>query len=248
MDLLVLDFDGVISDSAPEAFEVARRSYLALRPDSRIAALADDALYRRFLELMPLGNRAEDYGTALAAVEDDVELPDQPAYDAFRAAQDAGWLRTYHRTFYRVRDAFRESEPERWLALIGPYPELIAILRRRAGACPYAIATSKDRRSVRVLLREYGIDDLFDEGSVLDKETGVRKTAHIEHLAERLAVPPERMTFVDDKVNHLDPVAALGVRCALAAWGYNGPREAKLAREHGHLVCGLDDVERALFD
>ena len=55
------------------------------------------------------------------------------------------------------------------------------------------------------------------------------------------------MTFVDDKANHLEDVATLGVRCCLAAWGYNGPREHALARSRGHLVCSLDDVEAELF-
>ena len=55
------------------------------------------------------------------------------------------------------------------------------------------------------------------------------------------------MTFVDDKLNHLEAVAPLGVRCALAAWGYNGPREQDAARRSGFLVCDLDDVEGKLF-
>jgi hypothetical protein len=55
------------------------------------------------------------------------------------------------------------------------------------------------------------------------------------------------MTFVDDKVNHLDAVAPLGVRCALSAWGYNGPREHELARARGYRVCSLADVESQLF-
>jgi hypothetical protein len=42
-------------------------------------------------------------------------------------------------------------------------------------------------------------------------------------------------------------VAPLGVRCALAAWGYNGERELRHARARGYLVCTLDDVDRQLF-
>ncbi|NIU75284.1 MAG: hypothetical protein GWN71_17390, partial [Gammaproteobacteria bacterium] len=42
-------------------------------------------------------------------------------------------------------------------------------------------------------------------------------------------------------------VAKLGVRCALAAWGYNGEREQRRARERGLLVCTLADVEEQLF-
>ena len=38
MRLLALDFDGVISDSAPEAFLVALRTFDTLRPESGLAA------------------------------------------------------------------------------------------------------------------------------------------------------------------------------------------------------------------
>jgi phosphoglycolate phosphatase-like HAD superfamily hydrolase len=110
-----------------------------------------------------------------------------------------------------------------------------------------AIATAKDRASVRALLDAYGIADLFDDARLLDKETGVSKSAHLEKLQRDFNVDFGEITFVDDKVNHLDAVAGLGVRCALATWGYNGEREVRLARERGYLVCTLDEVEGQLF-
>ncbi len=45
-------------------------------------------LYAPFRECMPLGNRAEDFGVVLAALEAGVSLPDQAAYDAFRSRHD----------------------------------------------------------------------------------------------------------------------------------------------------------------
>ena len=62
-----------------------------------------------------------------------------------------------------------------------------------------------------------------------------------------LGIPYAEMTFLEDKVNHLDAAARLGVRCALAAWGYNGERELRQARARGYLVCTLDDLERQVF-
>ena len=71
MELLALDFDGVISDSAPESFLVALRTYCELRPQSRLvrerdrveglesAGIRAERSYGKFLALMPLGNRAE---------------------------------------------------------------------------------------------------------------------------------------------------------------------------------------------
>ena len=247
MKLLALDFDGVISDSAREAFAVARRTYLALRPDSTLFGVDREVLYAGFLALMPLGNRAEDYATALAAIEAGAELPDQAAYDRFRAAQDPDWLGAFHARFYAVREELSETDRAAWLATLRPYPRFVALLRRRSGACEYAIATSKDRRSVGILLAHYGIADLFAPELVLDKEAGTSKATHLRRLAQARGLDWGEITFLDDKVNHLDHVAPLGVRCALAAWGYNGPREHREARARGYLVCTLDDAEQQLF-
>ena len=258
--LLALDFDGVIADSAPEAFVVAMRTFRELRPGAgpepgvahgpgapaRAQVLAHP-LYPEFLELMPLGNRAEDYGVILTALAAREPLPDQAAYDAWRDRLDRDWLRAFHKSFYRIRAGIADADPAGWTALMAPYPELPGLLRRRAGEVVLAIATAKDRRSVAALLRSYGIDDLFPEDRVLDKETGVSKADHLAHLHGRLGIPYPEMAFLEDKVTHLDAVARLGVRCALAAWGYNGEREIRQARARGHLVCTLADVEQQLF-
>ena len=248
MKALALDFDGVISDSVRESFAVAMGSYLDLRQDSSLAERDRDELYREFFELMPLGNRAEDYGTTLIALDSRHSLPDQDSYDVFRRAQDPEWLDRYHRRFYEVRAEMARTDPDGWRRLMRPYDPFVQVLRRRAGDAAYAIATSKDRESVAVLLKEYGIEDLFPPQLVMDKESGEKKTGHLRQLRAALGCDFPEITFVDDKVNHLDAVAPLGVRCALAAWGYNSRREHELAAGRGYLVCRLEDVERQLFE
>jgi phosphoglycolate phosphatase-like HAD superfamily hydrolase len=244
---LVLDFDGVVADSVREAFRVALDTYTSMRPESGLRARDRDALAAGFREIMPLGNRAEDYGAALCALDACHALPDQAAYDAFKAGLDPAWLRGFHKRFYQVRSALAAADPAGWHVLIRPYEPVLALLRRRAGEVALAIATAKDRASVGRLLAAWGAGDLFGPGRVLDKETGVSKVAHLEHLQRELGLDFPEMTFLEDKVNHLEAVAPLGVRCALAAWGYNGPREHRRARELGFLVCTLDDVEAQLF-
>ena len=214
MRALALDFDGVISDSAREAFAVAIRTDSALRPGSPLRETEE--LYAEFVEVMPLGNRAEDYGVILKALEQGAIIADQAAYDHFRLRQDPEWLRTFHEEFYRIRTSWAERDPQGWRRLLGPYPGMPEILCRRASQVTLAIATAKDRRSVCALLHEYGIEPLFRSDLILDKETGVSKCAHLEHLQRSLDVPFVDITFVDDKVNHLDAVAHLGVRCGLA--------------------------------
>jgi len=262
MRVLALDFDGVICDSAPECFAVALDTYLDLEPGSALRAERDglqdggpwrgerirrSPLYAGFVESMPLGNRAEDYGAMLRALESARPLPDQAAYDAFRSEIAPAWLDRFHLRFYERRDDFAARDPAGWRALMAPYTAFTGLLRRRAGSLTLAIATSKDRTAVERLLLDYGLSDLFARECVLDKEMGVEKRFHLLALASRLDVPPTDITFVDDKVNHLERVADLGVRCALAAWGYNGERERRIARERGFLVCSLEDAEEKLF-
>lgn len=247
MKALALDFDGVLADSGPEIFVVALRAHLALHPGTRLAQAEPARLRERFFELAPLGNRAEDFGVALTAIEAGVEIADQRAYDRFRDAHDPAELVAFHRRFYVERAALVSEGAAAWCALNPPYRPFLDVLRRRAGEARLAIATAKDRASVERLLAAWGVGDLFEPSLVLDKETAVRKRVHLALLADRLGLPFPEITFVDDRVHHLDDVASLGVRCALAAWGQNGPREHALARAHGHLVCTLDDVEAQLW-
>jgi len=260
MPMLALDFDGVVSDSAPESFLVALRTWRALHPDSRLgeellgaggapdrATIRSDALFRAFLDAMPLGNRAEDYGVVLACLDAATPLPHQSAYDAAKGALPDDFLHAFHERFYRERHDLAAADPEAWGALMGPFDFLLPILRERAGDTLLAIATAKDRPSVDALLARYGLVDLFPPERVADKEVGVSKRAHLSLLAERFEVPPAELTFVDDKVNHLEDVASLGVRCVLAGWGYNAEREWSRARAQGFAVARREDAESVLF-
>ncbi len=262
MRLLALDFDGVISDSAPEAFVVALRTWCELHPGTRFRdrlallrgpgapapeAIQAEPLYEEFMAAMPLGNRAEDYAVELSAAQEGLSLADQEAYDLYKASLPSEELRSFHKRFYQIRAGMSAADPCAWHRLMGPYPEMLELLRRRASDTLLAIATAKDRGSVAKLLAAYGIADLFPAGRVLDKEAGVSKRSHLEHLRSEHGLAFEEITFVDDKLNHLASVASLGVRCGLAGWGYNGEREAEQARAAGHLVLGLDDLEAQLF-
>ena len=259
MRVLALDFDGVISDSAGESFLVALRTYTRLRPGSRFCTAASDLdgapraailahpVYLDFLALMPLGNRAEDFAVALGLLEAGRQVGDQAAYDLEKSSQPEDFLSDYHAEFYLERQRLTEADPEAWLELLGPYPDFIALLARRAGDVELALATAKDRRSVDALLCAYGIDSLFASDRVLDKDTGVDKSAHLRALQARSGVGFEEITFIDDKVNHLDSTARLGVRCGLATWGYNGVRERALAEDRGYMLIDLEDAERQLF-
>jgi phosphoglycolate phosphatase-like HAD superfamily hydrolase len=261
--ILALDFDGVISDSAVECFWVALRTYLEISPNVGLAIAAgriatrDDlpergdveacALYRDFVELMPLGNRAEDFAVILSILESGARISDQAAYDSFRCEIDDDFLGKFHQRFYEVRLTAVNREPAAWERLMGPYREFVDLLLHRPASVELAVATAKDRDSVLRLLDHYGLSGHIRGELLLDKETGVNKRSHLVELARRTQSDFSSITFVDDKINHLDSVAPLGVRCCLATWGYNGDREHQLARARGYVLCNLDNARVQLF-
>jgi len=262
MHILALDFDGVLCDSSREVFVVAVDTFAALEPDSallgRLMPLRNHAaaggsehldteIYERFRDLLPLGNRAEDFGVSLQAVEKNAEIKDQEAYDAFYREIGEPWLDRFHRRFYECRGILREGNVRGWLQLHLPFPGLADLLRRHRERTLPAVATAKDARSVRLLLDELGFNNVFDSELILDKETGVEKTHHLRVLHERTGAEFEDITFVDDKVNHLVRVAELGVRPVLAGWGFNTDREHELARVLGFEVADLEAASEVLF-
>lgn len=262
MRVLALDFDGVVCDSSREVFTVAVRTYAQLHPGSAwIRAILDqpggDATERldfsgtpafaALQRLIPLGNRAEDFGVALRALELGLELPDQGVYDTFYRTLDPGWLAAYHATFYEVRDRLRTADTARWLALNGGYPPFTAFLTRAADRCAIAILTARDGASLDVLLDHLGVSAIIPRQLRLDKKAGLHKTSHLSQLADRLQVSFPEITFVDDKVNHLERVAPLGVRPVLAGWGLNTPREHARATTLGFPVARLDELDPVLL-
>ncbi|HSN53393.1 MAG TPA: HAD family hydrolase [Candidatus Sulfomarinibacteraceae bacterium] len=262
MKVLALDFDGVVCDSFREVLATALAGYEAIAPGSPLVAdlrsrhgvgpwhdldLGGDPVAGAFEALMPLGNRAEDFGVALRAIESGAAVGDQAAYDRFHASIDDGWIERYHRLFYEKRRAARERDREGWIGLHAPYPPFLDLLRRRAGDAVLALATAKDRESAVLLLEHLDVGDLFEPSLVMDKETGVSKTAHLSRIRERAGVTFAEVTFVDDKANHLRKVAPLGVRPVLAAWGFNSAREHADARASGFAVVNFDDAEGVLF-
>ncbi len=247
--MLALDFDGVICDSAAEVLHIALETWSALNSDETLAAKVTGFPETRsaFERLVPLGNRAEDFGVALHILSMDLDIRTQDDYDRVREGLGARWLGQFHQQFYRTRHRLRTDDLGRWLRFHRTYPAFIEVLERCQQRANLAIATAKDGESVRQLLRHFGIDHLFSDDLILDKETGIAKTAHLKILATRIRCETAQITFVDDKLNHLEATAGLGVRGVLAGWGHNTQREHKLAQEAGFAVATLETAEALLF-
>ncbi len=247
--LVALDFDGVLVDSRREVLQTAISSRRELFPKSPISQsfMDDPDRLRAFENLMPLGNRAEDFGVSLVAIEQGKIPETQEEYNDFRRELGEDFLESFHVTFYETRSRSQREDLHAWIALHLPFREMLDILSRRGRDCALVLATSKDEASARHLLQSWNLGWLFPKGHIYDKEIGVRKSAHLEAILHDFRLGPSEIRFIDDKVNHLLTAAEMGIGGVLAGWGHNTLREHVLAREHGIPVADFETVEKLLF-
>lgn len=235
--LLALDFDGVIWDSAGECFEIAMRTWEALhgqRPP------VDEGDFRRARWLVRVGGEFE---AVLAGLSEGRDLGSGTGEQFARLAADrVGQGLRFEREFYAQRRRARELDRAAWLALQRPYPEVLGELPALTRAFrEVVICTTKDEASVRELLATVPL-----ELPILGKEFSLDKRDQMNHLASARGVPLEGIVFVDDLLHNLEPVASLGVRVALAGWGYNPPSERRRAQALGIPVLQPGDLVRDL--
>ncbi len=231
--LLVLDFDGVICDSAPENAATAWRVCQFLWPQRFPAGpVPADAIprfcaVRPYMEtgyqailmtrLMQEGAPAEQYTTQLASW--------QP-----RLLARLGLTKPeLQQLFGAERDHWINTDLDGWLSYNRYYPGAADALNRLRHNARVVILTTKERRFVQQLMRREGIDfateDIYGLHEIVNKETTLANFVADGEYSQ--------VTFVEDRLATLQrmlPVIALNdIQLAYAPWGYTTPEQRKEA-------------------
>jgi phosphoglycolate phosphatase-like HAD superfamily hydrolase len=257
-EAVAFDFDGVLSNSIHDSYRTSLNAYIRFRPDHSLPlrgplVSAEDTfrfeaehpdLFRRFRKILPLGNRAEDYCVMLTVLDrnESDRVAAQEDFDRYSRTIPGEAQNAYQRLFYEVRLELQDRDPEAWIKMVPAFPGMAEAVEALSKRFILAIATSKDRVSVDMLLRAYGIRQYFSPENILDKDFSESKRKHLARLHEMHGIPFGCIHFIDDKVLHLVSVKDLGVRCYLASWGFNGERERRIAEEAGFVVLKLEDL------
>lgn len=96
-------------------------------------------------------------------------------------------------------------------------PEAVAVLTAvRELGVPCLLATNQQDHRVRHMREVRGYDDLVD-GSYYSSELGAMKPdpAFFEHILQDLALPGERVGFVDDVPANVEAARGVGIRAVL---------------------------------
>jgi len=244
-DILVLDFDGVLCDSAQEtgisAWRAGQRffpdwggdfpppaflaAFVAVRPvlETGFQAIL---LMRRIADGVPVDQIRAEGAAAAQALMPRLGLEKSALVKAFGAARDA-WIAT---------------DLASWLACHRFYTGTLDRLReQQAAGCPVLISTTKQERFVVALLAGEGVELPADR--ILGLDSGKKKE---QVLREALAESPgRRIHFVEDRLDTLRRVEQCpeldAVRLHYADWGYGLPAELAEAQADPRLqVWSLD--------
>jgi phosphoglycolate phosphatase-like HAD superfamily hydrolase len=256
--LLIFDFDGVISDSLHDSFFTSLNAYLVaekthslpltipLDPPDRIFRFEREQplLFAEFKRLIPLGNRAEDYFVIWRIIGSGAseDVRSQSDFDRIKEKIRKPVLEAYGRDFYSSRMERQETDPDQWAGLSPVFRGIPAAVESLSARFEPAIATSKDLRSVTLLLNRYGLMPFFKPEFILDNDFSYSKRDHLVYFHEKFGIPFDRMHFIDDKALHLFSVKDLGVHGYLALWGYNTEREHELAEKEGFRLLRIEDL------
>lgn len=256
--ILVFDFDGVISNSIHDSFMTAINTFIEFVPNHSLPlkeSLTMDSvflfereysdIFNKYYQLMPMSNFADDYYVLIQLIEkkEIEEVHNQADFDSYKASIQKSKLVSFKKLFYQKRVEMQKKDIKSWARLLQPFPgirEAIPLLSQRF---ILAIATSKDRLSVNIVLENSGLSDYFFTDNILDKDFATNKRDHLTRFHEEHDISFQDIHFIDDKVLHLVSVKELGVRNYLALWGFNSDREYEIARREGFVLLHLEDLK-----
>jgi phosphoglycolate phosphatase-like HAD superfamily hydrolase len=228
-DVLVLDFDGVLCDSARETAVSAWRAgreFFSEWSDLDPAPEAIDA----FLAVRPVLETGFQSILLMKRIVDGVPV-DQIRAEGAPAAEalmpELGLEKAeLVRAFGTARDEWIKSDLPDWLSRHGFFPGTLERLREHlAAGTPVFIATTKQERFVEALLAGQGLE--FPSDRIFGLDAKKKKEQVLRELLA--AYPGSQLHFVEDRIDTLRRVEDCpeldAVRLYYADWGYGLPAD-----------------------
>lgn len=214
--VVFLDFDGVIVDSAKEAYAIAMLTTERVKRLNDIDFDSDHAV--EFLKNRYLIGPAWNYYYLLKAI-DDGQCDNFNNYLPEEAGKHA---KTFQDKFFATRNVIRNNFWNEWLLLNSLYDgsqKLIELLNENSNI---VILTTKDKGTVKALLDLYGVKrevDIFDTESY--EKFGCKSIFINEYIKTENI---KRSLFVDDSMKHIKKCEWVNnLDISHAKWGYVEP-------------------------
>jgi phosphoglycolate phosphatase-like HAD superfamily hydrolase len=240
-NVIALDFDGVLCDSARETGITAWRAGQRFFPEWHSTNPPADVL-SRFCRLRPA---LETGFQAIPLMR--LAFENHPPDDVFcrfpelvnhLTAQMHTTREELLREFAQTRDEWIAKDRPGWLAQHSFFPGIANALKSALKKHHVFILTTKQTRFAETLLR--AIDIRLPKGHILGLESGVSKERLLTFILDNPACRKLPVHFVEDRLATLEGVAAspalTSVRLYLADWGYVTPADVQQAQLSGRIM------------
>ena len=255
-NVIALDFDGVICDSAAECVVSAYGAFCQAKGEAfdPLVSSVPDYFRDGFYRMRPLIRDGRDYLMILYLLDLRVPMSDQKDFDDALETRLPDLLGLFgvesgpelEAAFQRYRAGFRERDESGWMDRNPLYPGMIKALSERQGDLRSVfVTTSKPSTVSKGILEHNGFT--LPDGHVLGKDmvgASPDKNVHMRLVTEASKVSYADIHFVDDQVAHLESAQGLGVNCYLAAYGYTTEKQIDRARELGIRVLEEEDLPK----
>ncbi len=224
--ILALDFDGVICDGLREYFQTSKLTYNKIWLPDDDASIDDLAL--SFCRLRPVIETGWEMPVLLRSLVlgiSEENICQNWSKIAEQIIESEGLdKKAIAKTLDSVRDDWIQEDLASWLSLHRFYPGIIEQLARILQSPTHLyIVTTKERRFVKQLLKNQGLD--FPESAIFGKAVKRPKYETLRTLLNTHAETPANLWFVEDLLQPLQLVQQQtdlqGVKLYLADWGYN---------------------------
>jgi len=247
--MLIFDFDGVLINSLDEvvltAYNAATDSLFTSM--SEVPADLVKVFKNNRFHVQPIGD-------AVALMDWCIENRHRNRHkilspEEYRTIAEGAESALGDRTnlIYDFRKRFIEKDPGRWFALHQTYQPLWDELIRHKNLS-FAILTNKNHDATLRLCRHFGLN--IDAMDIYSGDNGVTKVANMLQIQVRFS--GQQFLFIDDSVKNLQELdhhfnrGKKLLSPALAAWGYIGAEDARMAQESGYPAFQQTDVVQLL--
>jgi CMP-N-acetylneuraminic acid synthetase/phosphoglycolate phosphatase-like HAD superfamily hydrolase len=216
--VVFLDFDGVIFDSAKEAYAIAMLTTQRIKKLDELDLTSKHA--QRFLAQRYIIGPAWNYYYLLATIDDDNDakfedyLPDEAGHDA----------KVFQSAFFATRQVIRNHFWDKWLALNSLYDGANVFIELINSNNNIVIVTTKDAETVQALLDANGLNraiDIFDTESY--EEFGCKSYFMDDYIKKKNI---KRAIFIDDSHKHISKCLwVTNLTTVQACWGYVPPEQ-----------------------
>jgi len=237
-EIIVLDFDGVICDSAPENAATAWRCCCRLWPEQFSGAVPREQIERFCKELRPymetgyqsiIQTKLLWSGAPIASITREFSSRLEELLASIGETKSS-----LKALFGGERDRWLSEDMGGWLDHNSFYPGAAEALCELLSRGRVVILTTKECRFVERLMERAGVDfpkeEIFGLERIKNKETT---------LSEMLQCGT--MAFVEDRLATLERVEAVpaleGVKLVYATWGYSTPEQRAAAKANPRIFC-----------